>query len=298
MRSILFLGKGGVGKTTSALGAALAAARRGRRTLVASIDPAHSLGDLAGFHLGDAPRALEPRLDALEVDLEGRRRRAAAEVADLARRSHGHLAALGLGSMTGLLAHAPGMEEGAALEALASLVQAEGPELLVLDMPATALACRLLALPALTEAWLERLDRLRRTILERRRSIEHIRKAGDDVPPPDRDPVLAELGQEGRRTAAVGRWLAAEETAFALVVNPDVLSLREARRIAEVLAELGRAPNILVLNRDRGVEPPTGLDALARGAPLVRLPGFDRPHGSLDELAAHGEPIRAALGMA
>ena len=48
-----FGGKGGVGKTTTAAAAALAAAERGRRVLLVSTDPAHSLGD-----------ALERRLSA------------------------------------------------------------------------------------------------------------------------------------------------------------------------------------------------------------------------------------------
>ncbi|MEL7168109.1 MAG: ArsA-related P-loop ATPase, partial [Bacteroidota bacterium] len=44
-RILLFTGKGGVGKTTTAAATALAAARRGLRTLVLSTDPAHSLAD-------------------------------------------------------------------------------------------------------------------------------------------------------------------------------------------------------------------------------------------------------------
>lgn len=45
MRSILFTGKGGVGKTTLAAATALSAAKHGHRTLVVSTDPAHSLAD-------------------------------------------------------------------------------------------------------------------------------------------------------------------------------------------------------------------------------------------------------------
>jgi len=51
-RIILFTGKGGVGKTTSAAGTATLAARRGQRTLVLSTDAAHSLGDAFGQAVG------------------------------------------------------------------------------------------------------------------------------------------------------------------------------------------------------------------------------------------------------
>ncbi|APA97377.1 ArsA family ATPase [Nocardia seriolae] len=47
----LFIGKGGVGKTTLACATALAYARSGRRVLLASLDQAHSLGDALGYRL-------------------------------------------------------------------------------------------------------------------------------------------------------------------------------------------------------------------------------------------------------
>ena len=45
MRVLLFTGKGGVGKTTIAAATAVRAAKAGRRTMIMSTDPAHSLAD-------------------------------------------------------------------------------------------------------------------------------------------------------------------------------------------------------------------------------------------------------------
>src|SRR5699024_1569558 len=53
VRVLLFTGKGGVGKTTTAAATALACAGAGLRTLVLSTDPAHSLGDVFDTELGD-----------------------------------------------------------------------------------------------------------------------------------------------------------------------------------------------------------------------------------------------------
>ncbi|HYN21535.1 MAG TPA: ArsA-related P-loop ATPase, partial [Thermoanaerobaculia bacterium] len=66
-----FGGKGGVGKTTCAAAAALAAAESGTRTLVVSTDPAHSLGDALAHRLSAEPTPVVTRkglLLAAELD--------------------------------------------------------------------------------------------------------------------------------------------------------------------------------------------------------------------------------------
>ncbi len=68
MRLVLYTGKGGVGKTTTAAATAVCAAERGRRTLVASADAAHSLGDVLAQRIGPEPTEVAPGLDALEID--------------------------------------------------------------------------------------------------------------------------------------------------------------------------------------------------------------------------------------
>ena len=67
-RHFFFTGKGGVGKTSIASALALAAARRGRRTLVVSTDPAHNLGHLWDRPVGDGIVSLAPLLDGVEID--------------------------------------------------------------------------------------------------------------------------------------------------------------------------------------------------------------------------------------
>ena len=78
LRVLLFTGKGGVGKTTTAAATAVHAARAGLKTLVLSTDPAHSLGDALGTPLdgsGGQPVEVEPGLAAQQVDARARARR-------------------------------------------------------------------------------------------------------------------------------------------------------------------------------------------------------------------------------
>jgi Mrp family chromosome partitioning ATPase len=84
-----FAGKGGVGKTTLAAAAALADAGRGRRVLLVSTDPAHSLGDALGVPLSGAPR----RISSLTMGrLTPAAKRADRSAAAIAGRTSGHRA--------------------------------------------------------------------------------------------------------------------------------------------------------------------------------------------------------------
>ena len=67
MRIILYLGKGGVGKTTVAAATALRSAELGYKTLVASTDIAHSLADSLDTALADKPVEVVENLWAQEI---------------------------------------------------------------------------------------------------------------------------------------------------------------------------------------------------------------------------------------
>ncbi len=69
MRIIIFTGKGGVGKTTSAAATALRCAELGQKTLVTSLDMAHSLGDCFGIELEAKPKRIADNLWAQEAEM-------------------------------------------------------------------------------------------------------------------------------------------------------------------------------------------------------------------------------------
>lgn len=77
-RTVVFVGQGGVGKTSLAAAAATGLARAGRRVAVLTVDPAPRLADALGVDsLGDEPRPVpgtargRGRLDALRLDVRG-----------------------------------------------------------------------------------------------------------------------------------------------------------------------------------------------------------------------------------
>lgn len=68
MRVIIYTGKGGVGKTSMAAATACKIAKDGKKVLVMSTDPAHSLGDSFDQKIGKEPTRIAERLYAMEID--------------------------------------------------------------------------------------------------------------------------------------------------------------------------------------------------------------------------------------
>lgn len=69
MRVIIYTGKGGVGKTSMACASACKIAKSGKKVLVMSTDPAHSLGDSFGIKIGREATKVSENLYALEIDV-------------------------------------------------------------------------------------------------------------------------------------------------------------------------------------------------------------------------------------
>src|SRR4051794_11998119 len=69
-RTILYTGKGGVGKTSVAAATARRCAAEGLRTIVLSTDPAHSLADALRIPIGSTPTEVGPHLVAQQVSAQ------------------------------------------------------------------------------------------------------------------------------------------------------------------------------------------------------------------------------------
>lgn len=139
-RRLLWVGgKGGVGKTTVAASLAVLAASRGKRVLVVSTDPAHSLGDVFDRQLGDTPRRLLPNLDAMEIDPDREVEAHLARVVAQMRRYAAPEMMQELERQMRLTRQSPGTQEAALLERLARLmVDDEAPyDVIIFDTAPT-----------------------------------------------------------------------------------------------------------------------------------------------------------------
>ena len=163
MAMLVFAGKGGVGKTTLACATALRLARAytGKRILLFSADPAHSLADCLNMTLGPQPKQAAPGLWAMEMD-------ATADFVALKNQYRKELSQFLSRLMPNLDMtfdrevmerimdlSPPGIDELMALAAVMDFLTPEGYDLLVLDAAPTGHLIRLLELPEIIEGWLK-----------------------------------------------------------------------------------------------------------------------------------------------
>ncbi len=239
-RLILYVGKGGVGKTTLAAATAVRVAELGRRTLVVSTDIAHSLGDVLAAELGGEPRELAPRLFAQEINVLEETRRGFARVqeqmAEFLRRE-------GISSVQAEeLAIVPGMQEVAALAQIGRHTRTGEYDCLVVDAAPTGETLRLLSMPDSFGWYARRLNEWRGRIARLVKPL--MRKALPDLDLVDTMDQLAGRVRELRAMLTDAR-----RSSYRIVATPDMTVLKEAQRAETYLNLFDYPIDAVVLNR-------------------------------------------------
>jgi arsenite-transporting ATPase len=243
VRVLLFTGKGGVGKTTASAATAALAASRGRKTLVISTDPAHSLADALGVPLGGAPTEVDTGLYGMQVDAQAAFERSWREVQRylLVVLERAGVDALQAEELTVL----PGAEEVLALLEVRRQVASGMWDLVVVDCAPTGETLRLLALPEALTWYVEKVFPAQRRALRAMRPLLS-RVAGPAVPA---DAVFDAVERLHSDLTDVRAVLTAPSTSVRLVLTPEAVVVAEARRTLTSLALYGYAVDGLIANR-------------------------------------------------
>jgi arsenite-transporting ATPase len=244
VRLVLYTGKGGVGKTTTAAATAVVAAQRGRRTLVASADAAHSLGDVLEQRLGADPLELAPGLDAIEIDARVETQRHWGRIRDFLVELLAHQ---GLDAVVAEeLALLPGAEEIVTLLAVEEFAASGRYDLIVVDCAPTDSTLRLVTLPDVAHRALRVLLPLFRAVsgvatpLARR--LVSLPLPGSEV---FRDIEELLYGQ----LRGLQRRISHATTSVRLVVTPERMVIDEARRAWTELSLFEVPCDAVVMNR-------------------------------------------------
>src|ERR1043165_2763232 len=175
MRILLFSGKGGVGKTSLAAATGLQLSRLGYRTLVMSVDPAHSLADSFDlesslFHgrTGD-PLQISEMLAIHEVNIQKEIKRHWREISACVTSV---LRATGINDVEAEeLAILPGMEELSAMMYVNQFRREDRYDVIVLDCAPTAESMRFVSMPTTLECYMKHIFPFQRGILKAVRPI-------------------------------------------------------------------------------------------------------------------------------
>ncbi|MEA2283969.1 MAG: arsenite/tail-anchored protein-transporting ATPase [Solirubrobacteraceae bacterium] len=243
-RTILYTGKGGVGKTSVAAATARRCAAAGLETIVMSTDPAHSLGDSLQATLGGEPAQVGERLWAQQVsaqdELEHNWSAVQGWLGDM-------LVERGVDRISAEeLTVPPGMDE------LFSLLQIKRHHeegrfgAVIVDCAPTGETLRLLSFPDVARWWLEKVFPARGALLAAARPIA---SALLDVTLPG-EAVIEDVERLVRNLIAMNEILRDHErVSVRLVMTPDRMVIDEARRTFTYLNLYGYLTDAVVVNR-------------------------------------------------
>jgi arsenite/tail-anchored protein-transporting ATPase len=243
-RTILYTGKGGVGKTSVAAATARIAAAQGVDTVVLSTDPAHSLADCLEVEVGSEPTQVGERLWAQQVAAQDEMERNWAAVQDwlgemLLERGVDRISAEEL-------TVPPGMDE------LFSLLQIKRHHeegrfgCVIVDCAPTGETLRLLSFPDVARWWLQKVFPQSSQMLNAARPFA---RAMLDVTLPG-DAVLDDVQRLVRNLIAMNEILRDNESvSVRLVMTPDRMVVDEARRTFTYLNLYGYLTDAVIVNR-------------------------------------------------
>lgn len=295
-RTILYTGKGGVGKTSVAAATARACAAAGRRTIVLSTDPAHSLADSLGQDVGGEPTPVGALLDAQQVGAQEEMERNWAAVQAwlgqiLVERGVDRISAEEL-------TVPPGLDELFSLLALKRHYEEGAYDVVIVDCAPTGETLRLLSFPDVARWWLEKVFPQQSRLMDAARPFA---RAVLDVALPG-EAVMEDVQRLIRNLIAMNEILRDHEhVSLRLVMNPDRMVIDEARRTFTYLNLYGFLTDAVVVNRvfpqdvgayfgawrDRQQEQLVEVQDAFSPVPVLRAPYFDREvvgPAMLDEL--------------
>ena len=235
LRFIFTGGKGGVGKTISAAVLAYQFAAMGKRTLIASLNPVHSLASVYGQDLaGGREKPVEgvPGLFAVEVEtsetVERYRENIAVRVREFLKWSD---IPVDSKPFVDIASTNPAFEESAMFDKMMDIMLKESGQydVIVFDTAAVANAVRLIGLSKIYGLWLGRMIASRKEALSLRTQLSFRKeKVMEEV---KKDPMLADLlGMNERFNQVKGLLVDPEKTAFFFVTLPLTLPISVVKR--------------------------------------------------------------------
>ncbi len=258
MRTLIFTGKGGVGKTSVAASTALRAADMGLRTLIMSTDPAHSLADSLDIDgsLGPEPVKITSHLDALEVSIHH-------DIESNWGVVREHFAQLMVeqgveGMLADEMSILPGMEEAFPLIRIKKHRDEGDYDLLVIDCAPTGETLRLLSSPETFKWAMGMLRGAEKFVIKPLlRPMSKLNPSLNKMIAPTE--VYEAVDDMFAQMVGVTEILTNPlETSVRLVMNPEKMVIKESQRALTYLSMYGMTVDTVVVNKILPVDKDSG----------------------------------------
>jgi arsenite/tail-anchored protein-transporting ATPase len=243
-RTILYTGKGGVGKTSVAAATARRCASAGLRTVVLSTDPAHSLSDSLECPLGSEPTPVADNLWGQELKAQEEMERHWEAVSEWLGRL---LADQGVDAISAEeLTVPPGMDELFSLLQIKDHHSSGEYDAVIVDCAPTGETLRLLSFPDVCTWWLEKVFPWQSKLVS---AAAPFARSVLDIPVPGQA-VFDDVERLVRNLVDMNRILRdSSATTVRLVMNPDRMVVRESMRTFTYLNLYGYLTDAVVVNR-------------------------------------------------
>ncbi len=250
MRILLFSGKGGVGKTSLAAATGLQLSKLGYRTLIMSVDPAHSLADAFDLEMGlfehktGDPFPISDNLSIHEVNIQQEIKRHWREISSYVISV---LRTTGISDVEAEeLAILPGMEELSAMMYVNQFRREERYEVIVLDCAPTAESLRFISMPTTLDWYMKHIFPFHRGLL---RAVRPIANRVSPVELPT-DSYFANIADLFGKLEGIPELLEdPQTTSVRLVTNPEKMVLRETQRAFVYFSLHGLTVDGVIVNR-------------------------------------------------
>ncbi|MCQ2079531.1 MAG: ArsA family ATPase [archaeon] len=244
MRLIIYNGKGGVGKTSVSAATALRLAEKGHRTIIMSVDTAHSLGDSLGVDLGPEIVNVAPNLDAFELDIIHEMKTKWSSIRDYLS---AFMSSQGIdGISADEMAIFPGMEMVAALLYVLTFKKEDRYDVVVMDTAPTGETLRLMSFPDVSNWYMDKaFSMLNRFMGLARFTVGKL----VDFPLPTKE-VMKTITELKDQMSEVKDILEdSRNTTVRLVLNPERMAINETRRSYAYMCLYNKNVECLVINK-------------------------------------------------
>jgi arsenite-transporting ATPase len=244
----LFAGKGGVGKTSVAAATALHFAEGGKKTLIISTDPAHSLSDSFETKIGGEIKNLKKNLFAVEIDPKKAMQEYKEKLTPQLDKLEA-LKGLGLEDTLDFAGNTPGIDEMAAFDKFLQYMQSKDYDIIIFDTAPTGHTLRFLSLPDVLDSWVGKMISIRMKFSGMINMFKKILPFGE--PKEEDSKVGTEQLEAMKERIEKAREILSnrEKTHFNLVLIPEAMSIYESERSLEILKEYNIPVKTVVVNQ-------------------------------------------------